>query len=76
MNIGTIDRLSLENLAPGKIQEARTGTLHLPGKSAEMAGPEGLDPDGIGLNIEDLDKVHSLNADRVASLIADPFGDE
>ncbi|MDD4732970.1 MAG: hypothetical protein PHX58_13665 [Desulfovibrio sp.] len=74
MNIGSIDRLSLENLAPHKLQEARSNKVQLP--EAAQAAPMDTVENGIGLNLEGLDKIHSLDPDRVASLIADPFGDE
>lgn len=70
MQIGNIDRLSLENLAPNKLQEARPARVEVP--TAQAAASE----ESFGYNFDGLGEVHSLNADRVASLIADPFGDE
>jgi hypothetical protein len=74
MQISNIDRLSLENLAPHKMQEARAARVAVPtsDETQQSAAPS----DSLGLDLEGLGEMHSLNADRVASLIADPFGDE
>ncbi|WP_022662117.1 hypothetical protein [Paucidesulfovibrio longus] len=72
MQISNIDRLSLENLAPQKMQEARAARVAVPEEAQQSAAPS----DSLGMDLEGLGEMHSLNADRVASLIADPFGDE
>ncbi|MGE4292711.1 MAG: hypothetical protein AB7E32_10930 [Desulfovibrio sp.] len=74
MQISNIDRLSLENLAPHKIQEARAERINAAQttEAQQAAAPS----EALGLDMENFGQVHSLDADRVASLIADPFGDE
>lgn len=81
MQINGMDRLSLENLAPNRLQEAQSqlGAASATATSSEntrsASNADSVDT-SLGMNLEGLESVHMLDADRVASLIADPFGEE
>ncbi|MEF2146153.1 MAG: hypothetical protein V3573_11975 [Desulfovibrionaceae bacterium] len=73
MQIGTLESLSLENLSPKKNAEAQSAVRTAPVRAA--VEPE-AQAESLGMDFSELDKVHSLDFDRVASLIADPFGED
>lgn len=73
MNVSSIDKLALD-LSTARVADARR-------KGAEVAAPEPAAAEsaaqgGLGLDLTGMEDAHSLDAARVAALIADPFGEE
>lgn len=78
MNIGTIDQQSLDVLSPDRAETRRAAAPKpaAPKASSESAAEPAVQAElGLGKDIAGLGEAHTLDADRVAALIADPFGD-
>lgn len=73
MKIQGIDQQSLDILAPERAAEARKAAapVNTQNQEAAVAQPSL----SLGSDLDGLQEAHSLDADRVAALITDPFGD-
>lgn len=72
MNIGSIDQQSLDILAP---ERSATRRAAAPKPVAAQPEPAAQAELGLGKDIAGLGEAHTLDPDRVAALIADPFGE-
>ncbi|MBU1612002.1 MAG: hypothetical protein KKC99_09175 [Proteobacteria bacterium] len=74
MKIGSFEQQALNILTPENRVARNKAETQVAESNREAARADPMQ--GMNIDFSKLGEAHSLDADRVAALIADPFGDE